>query len=45
MSDEMEFYACPNCNNAIDDCKCACPYCGEVGACDCAIGPGRATGG
>ena len=42
---EMRLDICPNCHNPIDECGCVCPFCGEVGGCDCAIGPGVATGG
>ncbi|HKT21530.1 MAG TPA: hypothetical protein VJR06_02760 [Nitrososphaerales archaeon] len=36
---------CPNCHNPVDRCTCACPSCGQVEGCDCAIGPNAATGG
>ncbi len=36
---------CPNCGRPIDRCSCACHTCGEVDGCECAIGPGVATGG
>ncbi|MGI0080368.1 MAG: hypothetical protein ACRECH_12180 [Nitrososphaerales archaeon] len=45
MSLEKELMTCPNCGNLIDNCKCACPYCGENKEDDCAIGYGAATGG
>jgi len=45
LSQVNELYACPNCASPIDNCRCACPYCGETAGCDCAIGHGRATGG
>src|SRR2546426_8240557 len=45
LSQVNELYTCPNCANPIDNCRCACPYCGETAGCDCAIGHGRATGG
>ena len=45
LSQVNELYTCPNCANSIDNCRCACPYCGETAGCDCAIGHGRATGG
>ena len=45
LSQVDELYACPNCASPIDNCRCACPYCGETAGCDCAIGHGRATGG
>jgi hypothetical protein len=43
--EEQEIPRCERCGNPIDDCTCACPYCGETTGCDCCAGYGRATGG
>jgi len=40
-----ELPRCERCGNPIDDCKCACPYCGETHGCTCCAGYGKATGG
>lgn len=45
MAQEEELPRCEKCGNPIDDCKCACPYCGETSGCDCCTGYGKATGG
>ena len=42
---EEEEPRCGRCGEFIDDCKCACPYCGETSGCECCTGYGRATGG
>jgi Fe-S cluster biogenesis protein NfuA len=36
---------CERCHMPIDECVCACPYCGKIDDCECALGYGRATGG
>ncbi|MFN3621336.1 MAG: NifU family protein [Nitrososphaerales archaeon] len=36
---------CDKCHMPLEKCVCACPYCGKVEDCDCALGYGRATGG
>ncbi|MCS7097680.1 MAG: hypothetical protein NZ922_01710 [Candidatus Methanomethyliaceae archaeon] len=36
---------CYRCCQQIDDCNCACPYCGETSRCECCIGIDKATGG
>jgi len=36
---------CERCHMPIDECICACPYCGKIDDCECVLGYGRATGG
>jgi hypothetical protein len=36
---------CERCGNPINDCTCRCPYCGEIGLCECCIGRQTVTGG
>jgi hypothetical protein len=45
MPKETELPFCEKCRHPIDDCKCACPYCGLTCGCDCCTGYGKSTGG
>ncbi|MDH5419368.1 MAG: hypothetical protein OEY39_02095 [Candidatus Bathyarchaeota archaeon] len=45
MSEPEEQILCEKCGSPVDDCECACPYCGEKEGCTCCIGYGCATGG
>jgi hypothetical protein len=36
--------SCDYCGNPIEACMCACPYCGEIDACECCLYD-AATGG
>ncbi|MEJ5327967.1 MAG: hypothetical protein WHU54_06965 [Candidatus Bathyarchaeia archaeon] len=45
VKEEVELPRCDRCREFIDNCKCACPYCGETSGCECCIGYGKATGG
>jgi len=45
MASEETEPICERCGSFMDDCRCACPYCGEIGGCDCCIGVDKATGG
>lgn len=35
---------CDHCGNRLEECMCACPYCGEVDGCECCLFD-AATGG
>jgi len=35
---------CDYCGNSLEECMCACPYCGEVDGCECCLFD-AATGG
>jgi hypothetical protein len=43
--DDVWIPTCPVCDAFIEDCSCACPFCGERAGCTCCIGYGVATGG
>jgi hypothetical protein len=36
-TNKTEVVNCEHCGNPIDTCMCACPYCGEVDACECCL--------
>ncbi|HKZ48683.1 MAG TPA: hypothetical protein VJ397_07860 [Thermoplasmata archaeon] len=44
-TDANSDFVCDTCLHPLEQCRCACPYCGETAACTCTIGPDAATGG
>jgi hypothetical protein len=44
MAASEEVVSCENCGNPIDACMCACPFCGQIDACECCLHD-AATGG
>ncbi|HXX97388.1 MAG TPA: hypothetical protein VEL11_09765 [Candidatus Bathyarchaeia archaeon] len=36
-NNKTDVVICEYCGNTIDTCMCACPYCGEVDACECCL--------